>query len=272
MAADGGRSWAANGLGVAAYGSEQATVPGSSGSPAPNGRKAPCQPLLDSTPGDWGREHRAGDLVIGIGNSLRGDDGVGWWLAQRAERWLPPDRVRAVRQLTPELAAELAAATRVLFLDAWLPPGDSGWLSRPEADVARNRPAGAEVPGNAPIPAAAGSATVPAPVRSAGWSAPAASEPAAPVLRRLRESGPEAEGATGPLTAFSHQLNPGTLMRMTQLLLGQRPEAWQLLVPAFELDHGEGLSARQRALLPRAETLLRRWIQGEVATGLRRHA
>ncbi|MEB3167140.1 MAG: hypothetical protein VKK97_00235 [Synechococcaceae cyanobacterium] len=49
-------------------------------------------------------------------------------------------------------------------------------------------------------------------------------------------------------------------------------QAWELLVPSFEQAHGEGLSARQRALLPLAETLLRRWIQGRAATGLTRHA
>ena len=40
-------------------------------------------------------------LVIGIGNPLRGDDGVGALLAEQAGG-------RSVHQLTPELAAELA--------------------------------------------------------------------------------------------------------------------------------------------------------------------
>ena len=71
-----------------------------------------------------------GDLVIGIGNTLRGDDGVGWWLAQRAERWRPAVQVRVVQQLTPELAAELAPVNRVLFIDAWLGPAEGGWPDR----------------------------------------------------------------------------------------------------------------------------------------------
>lgn len=54
------------------------------------------------------------DLVIGIGNPLRGDDGVGWHLAEELG---PPHR--AVHQLTPECAALLADAERVLFVDAW---------------------------------------------------------------------------------------------------------------------------------------------------------
>ena len=54
-------------------------------------------------------------LVIGIGNSLRGDDGVGALLAEQVGG-------RSVQQLTPELAAELAELEAVLFIDAWLAP------------------------------------------------------------------------------------------------------------------------------------------------------
>lgn len=58
-------------------------------------------------------------LVIGIGNSLRGDDGVGGWLAQQLRGWRRADlEATAVVQLTPEWAPRLAAAERVLFIDA----------------------------------------------------------------------------------------------------------------------------------------------------------
>ncbi len=57
------------------------------------------------------------DLVIGVGNPLRGDDGVGWWLARQVQGTGP--LVRLVPQLTPELALEVAAARRVLVVDAW---------------------------------------------------------------------------------------------------------------------------------------------------------
>jgi hydrogenase maturation protease len=63
-------------------------------------------------------------LVIGIGNPLRGDDGVGPLLAEQAAVLTAADTggslaVRSVQQLTPELAAELAHLDAVLFIDAW---------------------------------------------------------------------------------------------------------------------------------------------------------
>ena len=61
----------------------------------------------------------SGDLLIGWGNPLRGDDGVGQAIAAAVERWGQPqlEVVEAV-QLTPELAPLLAVARRVLFVDA----------------------------------------------------------------------------------------------------------------------------------------------------------
>jgi hydrogenase maturation protease len=58
-------------------------------------------------------------LIIGYGNTLRGDDGVGQHLAREAaaQGW-PGVRSIAVTQLTPELAAEIARAELVIFVDA----------------------------------------------------------------------------------------------------------------------------------------------------------
>lgn len=67
-------------------------------------------------------ERELRSLVIGIGNPLRSDDGVGWRLAEEVGGL-------AVHQLTPELAAELDRVDRVLFVDAWQVPqadADSG--------------------------------------------------------------------------------------------------------------------------------------------------
>ncbi len=58
-------------------------------------------------------------LVIGYGNTLRGDDGVG---PQVAERLSPCGQMQtvSVHQLTPELAAEISLAEEVWFVDAWV--------------------------------------------------------------------------------------------------------------------------------------------------------
>lgn len=72
-------------------------------------------------------------LVIGFGNSLRGDDGVGLHLAALAKK-ISRAPVRAVAQLTPELAPELATATRVLFIDAWPQAGATPQLQRLQPD------------------------------------------------------------------------------------------------------------------------------------------
>jgi hydrogenase maturation protease len=61
-------------------------------------------------------------LVIGYGNRLRGDDGVGWLVADALAddpRMRGVD-VLAVHQLTPDLVEEVAHASRVVFVDALL--------------------------------------------------------------------------------------------------------------------------------------------------------
>jgi hydrogenase maturation protease len=58
-------------------------------------------------------------LIVGYGNSLRGDDAMGLVAAERLGGL-------AVHQLTPELAERIAQADAVVFLDAdaTLPPGE----------------------------------------------------------------------------------------------------------------------------------------------------
>ena len=59
-------------------------------------------------------------LIIGFGNSLREDDGIGLRAAELVERCLAPDAADIVQcsQLTPELAAQVEGASIVIFLDA----------------------------------------------------------------------------------------------------------------------------------------------------------
>jgi hydrogenase maturation protease len=58
-------------------------------------------------------------LLIGYGNSLRGDDGVGPRVAEAVAGWNRPGlQAIAVQQLLPELAASLATVRRVILVDA----------------------------------------------------------------------------------------------------------------------------------------------------------
>lgn len=60
-------------------------------------------------------------LVIGYGNTLRSDDGVGPAIAQIVADWQLPEIVaRSVTQLTPELVLEMTEADLVIFVDAGL--------------------------------------------------------------------------------------------------------------------------------------------------------
>jgi hydrogenase maturation protease len=69
-----------------------------------------------------------GCLILACGNTLRSDDGIGPKLAAWAEeRFRDDPRVGVIarQQFTPDLAAEIAEADSVLFLDASVkpPPG-----------------------------------------------------------------------------------------------------------------------------------------------------
>jgi hydrogenase maturation protease len=58
-------------------------------------------------------------LVIGYGNTLRSDDGVGYLVAATVAEWqLPQVRSIAVHQLLPELAPDIADVDLVIFVDA----------------------------------------------------------------------------------------------------------------------------------------------------------
>lgn len=73
---------------------------------------------------------RATPWVIGFGNPLRGDDGVGYRLAEQLlemAELAAAVQVLACQQLTPDLAATLHNARAVLFVDAtFAPPSMQG--------------------------------------------------------------------------------------------------------------------------------------------------
>jgi hydrogenase maturation protease len=69
----------------------------------------------------------AGVLVVGYGNPLRSDDGIGWHAAGllATDPRLDGARVLARHQLVPELAADVSRASLVVLVDA-AAEGDPG--------------------------------------------------------------------------------------------------------------------------------------------------
>ena len=58
-------------------------------------------------------------VIIGYGNTLRSDDGVGQIVATEIESWkLPSVKSHSLHQLTPELADILAQSSYAIFIDA----------------------------------------------------------------------------------------------------------------------------------------------------------
>ena len=59
-------------------------------------------------------------LILGYGNTLRGDDGAGYIAAERLQAAIrdPGIEVLALHQLTPELALNLSKAGEAIFIDA----------------------------------------------------------------------------------------------------------------------------------------------------------
>ena len=75
-------------------------------------------------------------LVIGYGNTLRGDDAVGRLAADTVEAWRLRDvKTLSVHQLTPELAEDIAAAQQVIFIDA---AANASWQPLTPATSARS--------------------------------------------------------------------------------------------------------------------------------------
>ncbi len=61
-------------------------------------------------------------LIVGIGNPLRGDDGLGWQAVDQLRPRLHDRNVEFIvcHQLTPDLAEAVSRARRVIFIDAQL--------------------------------------------------------------------------------------------------------------------------------------------------------
>jgi hydrogenase maturation protease len=75
---------------------------------------------------DSGSQNGVQLLVIGYGNELRRDDGVGAKVANAVAEWnLPGVQAIACHQLTPELTDAMASAAHVVFVDAAVGAGGS---------------------------------------------------------------------------------------------------------------------------------------------------
>ena len=105
----------------------------------------------------------AGFLVIGYGNTLRGDDGVGPRVAEAVEKLnLPGVRTLICQQLSPEYADPVSRAHTVVFVDAAvdaprevqlrkLEPGESSQLMAHAADPRTMLALARDVFGHAPL-------------------------------------------------------------------------------------------------------------------------
>ena len=79
-------------------------------------------------------------VLVAIGNTLRGDDGV----AHRVLEYIGEMsgvRSLAVHQLTPEIAQEIAGAVRVFFIDADTRPGEPA-MEAIDGEVTEHSPIG----------------------------------------------------------------------------------------------------------------------------------
>ena len=147
-------------------------------------------------------------LVIGYGNTLRGDDGVGPRVAEAIGHLrLPGVRTLICPLLTPELADQISRAEKVIFVDAAMDASD-------EWQVASD--------GKAWQVASSGKSCHPSPVtRHVQW-------------RKLRPN------ETSQLMA--HAADPRTMVALSRDVFGRVPEAWWLTIPAVELGFSEEFS------------------------------
>jgi hydrogenase maturation protease len=142
-------------------------------------------------------------LVVGYGNPLRADDGLGLVVAQRLRSELEGDRslgdvvVLIRHQLTPELAEAISRARSVIFVDAR--EGDH------------------------------------------------------PGLVDCRVVVPAEYGAL----AFSHDVDPPSLVTMARLLYGACPTAVVISVDGEEFGYGTTLSAPVQAAVPEVVQCIR---------------
>jgi hydrogenase maturation protease len=155
-------------------------------------------------------------LVIGYGNSLRTDDGVGRYAAERLadDPRLAAATVVHVHQLAPELAVDVSRADLLVLIDASRGPD----------------------PGTIRI---------------------------APVERTNRAA-----------MAWTHHLDPASLVALAEELYGHAPQAYVVSVAVESVEVGDRLSPSVEATVPRVVDAIAAFVTARagVAPGEANHA
>ena len=150
-------------------------------------------------------------LIIGYGNTLRSDDGVGYRIAETVAQWnVNSVRSLSVHQLTPELAETMSHAKTVIFVDAVL------------------------------VNAALRDTVLIDAVEPSSDPSPVSPDLASTIPLELVE--PDLNQS---LTA--HHINPPLLLALCHQLYHALPIVYQLLIPVQNFDVGETLSATAAA-------------------------
>jgi len=168
----------------------------------------------------------AGVLVIGYGNALRSDDGIGVHAAAllRDDHRLAGVEILALHQLTPELALDMSRASLVVLIDASTegPPGSVA-VRPPAFGTAVVGPGTTSGPGTA----VAGPGTTSGPGTAV--------------------AGP---GTAAGLGSSSHHVGPGELVALAAELYGAAPKVVVVSVGVATTEVGEELSPTVAAALP----------------------
>jgi hydrogenase maturation protease len=174
-------------------------------------------------------------LVVGYGNPLRGDDGVGPEVVERL--WTDDDGTLGPRraafawshQLTPEMAVDVSQACYVVFVDAASDGLAPGCIS-----VRPLEPAGARAGSGGGAGAAAGG----------GSLVPEENSPSAPVIE------------TAAVGCWQ-DLSPAALLALARDLYGAAPPAAIVTISVGSLQFGSHLSPAVLDAVPKAVSSVR---------------
>ncbi len=201
-------------------------------------------------------------LVIGYGNTLRRDDGVGVRAAElmAADPRFAGVEVLTAYQLTPELSLDIATASLVIFVDADV-RGLPGAIEvrELEASAGAAGQASAAGPGSAAgAGSEAGAGSAAGPGSSAGVAADHEAV-AGEVADREAASAPAGPRGGDP-GASSHHVGADEIVALARALSGASPHALAVGIGVADLELGEGLSAPVEAALPRVVDVVARCI------------